>query len=177
VGELRRAVLALLHGSDGGGDGEQASSAFSIALAVSEACTNVVRHAYPHGDPGTITLIAFVSGGFVRITVKDDGVGVDRPSNDPGLGLGLELMERLAPALLVRSGKRGTTVDMAFPTEAFAAVEQLDDDQLARDAHVVNARSEEEQDEVILLALLRRAAELHQEFSRRSSGREHAHAR
>src|SRR3954451_14655648 len=46
-----------------------------VKLAVTEACTNVVVHAYP-GSEGPITLRATVYEGVLRVVVVDEGRGI-----------------------------------------------------------------------------------------------------
>jgi serine/threonine-protein kinase RsbW len=71
-----------------------------LMLAVSEAATNVVRHGYPNGaGDGTFRLSAEVNGGNLRVAVADDGVGLGGTSPNPGLGMGLPLLGRLAESL------------------------------------------------------------------------------
>src|SRR3954463_14874314 len=70
----------------------------SIALAVSEAATNVVLHAYldePNGD-GDMDVLAFVEGRTVHIVISDHGRGMIPRPDSPGLGLGLPLIAQLA---------------------------------------------------------------------------------
>ena len=59
-----------------------------VRLAVSEAVTNVVRHAY-RGEPGHVHLIARTVESELWVLVADDGCGLGVPSPDPGLGWGL----------------------------------------------------------------------------------------
>jgi serine/threonine-protein kinase RsbW len=57
-----------------------------INLAVQEACTNVVRHAYPPGGEGRLLVRAECGLYLLRIAVVDEGRGYDPdaiPSPDP----------------------------------------------------------------------------------------------
>jgi sigma-B regulation protein RsbU (phosphoserine phosphatase) len=66
----RRVVEALL-------DREEAGDAVDdVILAVDEACSNVIRHAFPAGD-GSYSLSAEVDSDCIDLTVEDHGVGVD----------------------------------------------------------------------------------------------------
>jgi hypothetical protein len=106
---------------------------------------------------------------YLRVTVRDEGVGMEKPSPDPGLGLGRTLIERHAAAALFRSGAAGTTVEMAFPLDVEVEPERLDDGRLAAEEQRVTDLSETADDEVVLLALLRRAAALRRERVRRDA--------
>src|SRR3954454_15835931 len=46
-----------------------------VKLAVTEACTNVVVHAYPNGD-GPMAVSAGVSDGALTVVVADEGRGI-----------------------------------------------------------------------------------------------------
>ncbi len=86
-----------------------------IALAVSEACTNAVLHAYVGEQPGSFR-VRVERGEGVRVLVTDWGRGL-RPRHDsPGLGLGLPVIARLTTSVEVRTGEgeAGTTLVMAF---------------------------------------------------------------
>ena len=57
------------------------------------------------------------------MTVEDDGVGLDSLSTDPGLGMGLPLLDRLAETVefvCEPERARGTEVRMWFPLESLA---------------------------------------------------------
>ena len=87
-----------------------------IALAVSEACTNVVMHAYSNGAGGAFRVVAGRDGDTVQVTVSDGGGGMIPRPDSPGLGLGLPLIASLTDVVDVRPGKDGlgTVVAMRF---------------------------------------------------------------
>ena len=62
-----------------------AERAIPLALIVSELLTNAMRHAYP-GGKGLVSVSLRASGGVVRITVGDEGVGFGQDEEEPGLG-------------------------------------------------------------------------------------------
>jgi anti-sigma regulatory factor (Ser/Thr protein kinase) len=95
-----------------------AEIAGDVALAVSEACGNVVRHAYPGGD-GDVMLSAWVDDDRLVVAVADAGVGFRTPSANRGLGLGMRLIQRLADADVRYDG--GTLVEMRFPKSDVSA--------------------------------------------------------
>jgi serine/threonine-protein kinase RsbW len=87
-----------------------------VRLAVSEAVTNAVRHAYNGRDRGDVTGTAHVDDGTLRIVIADAGNGMREGSSDnPGLGLGLRLIARLSQMLEVVSNGTGTEIHMTFP--------------------------------------------------------------
>ena len=75
-----------------------------IALAVSEACTNVVMHAYRDAAaPGPLAVDAYRDDGAFFVVVCDEGTGLSPRTDSPGLGLGLGLIGRLAQRLEISS--------------------------------------------------------------------------
>lgn len=85
-----------------------------IKLAVTEACTNVVVHAYPGGE-GPMGMRAMVDERRLRIVVTDNGRGVVPRADSPGLGLGLPLIASLADSLELGGGDgQETQVRMTF---------------------------------------------------------------
>ena len=85
-----------------------------VKLAVTEACTNVVVHAYPDGD-GPMEIAAGVRDGRLMIAVRDEGRGMLPRPDSPGLGLGLPLIATLAETLeLGRGTDDRTEVSMVF---------------------------------------------------------------
>jgi serine/threonine-protein kinase RsbW len=86
-----------------------------IKLAVTEACTNVVVHAYPDRDDGPLGVRATVDERTLTIVVSDEGRGVLPRADSPGLGLGLPLIATLAESLELGTGfNHETEVRMTF---------------------------------------------------------------
>ena len=85
-----------------------------VLLAVSEAVTNAVRHAYD-GPSGLVELSVQRSGTQLAITISDRGRGLDMPTPRPGLGLGVGLIRKMADhAVFMANRQGGTTVEMQF---------------------------------------------------------------
>ena len=85
-----------------------------IKLAVTEACTNVVVHAYPEGE-GPMGLRASIEGRQLALVVIDRGRGIVPRPDSPGLGLGLPLIATLAESLELGTGlSEETEVRMTF---------------------------------------------------------------
>jgi serine/threonine-protein kinase RsbW len=89
----------------------------AVALAVSETVTNAVVHAYAGArESGTIRVRCWVAEGQLVVEVADDGVGMRRRDDSPGIGHGLAIVGAVAEALDVAPGPsgRGTAVTMRF---------------------------------------------------------------
>ena len=85
-----------------------------LKLAVTEACTNVVVHAYPDGD-GSMEIAADIEGTVLRISIRDEGRGIVPRPDSPGLGLGLPLIATLTETLeLGKADDDRTEVSMTF---------------------------------------------------------------
>jgi len=50
---------------------------YNLELVVSEACTNVIRHAYPEQEPGPLDLSISATDTEIHITIMDNGKGFD----------------------------------------------------------------------------------------------------
>jgi serine/threonine-protein kinase RsbW len=94
--------------------------AADIGLAVSEACTNVVVHAYREQQPGSIALTAEAEDEHLVLHVVDEGEGLTPRADSPGMGLGLPLIARLTERFEVLPGPegRGTELCMCFSLAA-----------------------------------------------------------
>jgi serine/threonine-protein kinase RsbW len=86
-----------------------------MRLAVTEACTNVVRHAYHGGDPGPIDVVIRPNGDRLDLIVSDQGQGLGPSADVAGPGLGLPLISALADSVeLQELPVRGSRVAMSF---------------------------------------------------------------
>lgn len=100
-----------------------------IRLAVTEACANVVMHAYPDRGPeelarrsdaalrgwGMMEVCAALLDDELVVVVRDWGQGIRPRADSPGLGLGLSLMATLADTVqLGHDPQRCTEVRMTF---------------------------------------------------------------
>jgi serine/threonine-protein kinase RsbW len=85
-----------------------------MRLAVTEACTNVVRHAY-EGHEGTIDVVVRPNGDALEIVVADSGRGIAPSPDTAGPGLGLALIAALADTVEVeRRCGDGSRLRMRF---------------------------------------------------------------
>jgi anti-sigma regulatory factor (Ser/Thr protein kinase) len=85
-----------------------------VQLAVSEAATNAVMHAYADA-PGELAVTAAIRDSELEIVIGDTGPGIaDRPDS-PGIGVGLPLIATVAARLRIISHSGGTEIHMAFP--------------------------------------------------------------
>jgi len=88
-----------------------------IALAVSEAVTNAVTHAYPEDWPcGTVELDARIEHARLVIRVIDEGTGIGVNGSGSLNGLGLWLIGQVSDEveLLSRDPMPGLQVKMVF---------------------------------------------------------------
>lgn len=88
----------------------------AVKLAVSEAVTNAVMHAYVDADePGEVHVATCLRDGTVFVTVSDDGMGMTPRLDSPGLGVGLPFIADTADTLDIASGDGGgTELRMSF---------------------------------------------------------------
>jgi anti-sigma regulatory factor (Ser/Thr protein kinase) len=97
--------------------------AYEIELALGEATTNVIRHAYSHpGHRYTVCMEIFMDR--VRLRVADQGRGfrradVPEPEEEKAGGWGLWLIEQLAASATVRPRRGGgSLLEAEFPLAA-----------------------------------------------------------
>jgi serine/threonine-protein kinase RsbW len=114
VAPVRDAVAARARafGLDG-------SEVDDLKTAVSEACSNVVLHAYPDGvAERPLEVEMGREEGAVHVVVRDRGVGIRSPGGrrPAGLRMGLLLVGEIASCFQLRSGRgRGTELAFSFP--------------------------------------------------------------
>ncbi len=82
-----------------------------LKLALTEACTNSVRHAYPEGG-GTVRISYEIEPTQIAIEVSDDGGGfepVTKPADDgfDESGLGIAIIRAIADDLDIRKRPGG----------------------------------------------------------------------
>jgi hypothetical protein len=92
-----------------------------LKTVVTEACMNVVVHAYPGDRPGPLEVDATPDGDGLTVAVRDHGMGI-RPRTDgsrPSLRLGLTLIAALSSSFEINGGSdRGTEIRMHLPLAA-----------------------------------------------------------
>jgi anti-sigma regulatory factor (Ser/Thr protein kinase) len=110
------AILRHVLGGIGDALGIDAESLADLRLAVSEACSNVVVHAYPGEEEGLMDFDVTVSGErTLDVVVRDHGRGMAPRADSPGLGVGLPLIATLTQSLQLTAGPDGgTEVHMTF---------------------------------------------------------------
>lgn len=119
VGVIRGEIEAIARRC--GLDGEALDD---VRLAVSEAATNAVVHAFRDQDPpadGAITATAIATDGELFVVIADDGIGMSPRHDSPGLGLGIPIIASVSRRMEVVRREAGTAIYMTFPCPAVAA--------------------------------------------------------
>lgn len=115
VAEVRRAVTAAVEEC-----GLTEARLRDVQLAVSEAATNAVVHAYRDGREGDIRASVWARDGEVVVVIADDGLGMAPRTDSPGLGLGLPVISSVSDRMEVVSEGSGTEIHIAFRLAAAA---------------------------------------------------------
>ena len=92
-----------------------------LKLAITEACSNSVRHAYEGGD-GTVDIVYRLESDRIEIEVSDDGTGFDHsgtgtfPEEDELSegGLGIAIIRSIADDLEIATGEAGRGSRLRF---------------------------------------------------------------
>jgi len=133
VAALVREIVSDLAGSAGRDDvaieldleavtipGRQAAP---VALLVSETVSNALRHAYPAGRSGRISVVVRRTGGSLELIVADDGVGLP-PEGPSKTGFGLTVAQLMAQQLRGRltteSTQPGVRLSVTMPMDVEA---------------------------------------------------------
>lgn len=114
ISELRH--RAVRFAAEAGADHQLVAN---VALAVSEAVTNVVKHAYPAPERGQVELTASVREDWLEISVTDHGGGM-RIHSGGGMGMGLPIIAKVCDAHHLIEGDRGIELQMRFRLSEFA---------------------------------------------------------
>jgi anti-sigma regulatory factor (Ser/Thr protein kinase) len=113
VSQLRNAIVGFARQA-----GMDREASDDLKLAVSEALTNAVLHAYRDGGSGDVAVLARRLAGRVEVLVEDRGVGLTPRPDSPGIGVGLPLIATLAvESSIVERAGGGTSVRMLFALE------------------------------------------------------------
>jgi anti-sigma regulatory factor (Ser/Thr protein kinase) len=139
-------VAVVRHALAGLGErlGMDEATIADLKTVVTEAAMNVVVHAYPDGEPGLLSVDAFVEDDGLTIEVRDYGMGI-RPRPDatrPSLRIGLTLIAALSSSFEISGGaRRGTVIRMHLPL-ATAADDEDEVDSATMAAHAAPAQTE-----------------------------------
>jgi serine/threonine-protein kinase RsbW len=102
--------------------GMDEGSLADLKTVVTEACMNVVVHAYAGAEPGPLEVEAESDGDGVTVVIRDHGNGI-RPRPDvearQSLRIGLTLIAALSSSFEIKGGAdKGTEIRMHVPLQA-----------------------------------------------------------
>lgn len=97
--------------------------AIPMGLIVNELVTNALKYAFPNETKGTVMVTLKRVPGELRLTIADDGKGIDIRRADSGLGGRLVegFAQQLGGQVERESSSQGTTVRLIFPSHEDAA--------------------------------------------------------
>jgi serine/threonine-protein kinase RsbW len=101
--------------------GMEEASLADLKTVVTEACMNVVVHAYAGSETGPLEVEAESDLDGLTVVVRDHGTGIrPRPESErPSLRIGLTLIAALSNSFEIRGGvDRGTEIRMHLPLHA-----------------------------------------------------------
>jgi anti-sigma regulatory factor (Ser/Thr protein kinase) len=100
-----------------------------IRTAVTEACNNVVLHAY-EGEEGPLEVEIYAAGGKFDVFVRDHGIGMrpSMPEDQWIVGIGLPVIEALVLSVeFADTAAGGTEARMSFATPGAGTLEPPDE--------------------------------------------------
>jgi anti-sigma regulatory factor (Ser/Thr protein kinase) len=100
-----RAALAMF----ASGSGATREHVEAVRLAVSEALTNAVLHAYDGDAGGALHVRASRAGDELWVRIGDDGCGTRVATESPGLGMGLALIACVTDYFAISKREEGGT--------------------------------------------------------------------
>ena len=92
--------------------------AVPVALLVVEAVTNVYRHAFPEGQPGSVSVSLSKNDDLITLQISDQGVGYDATTTETSMGTDLirGFVEQLSGDLVVNTAvDEGVTMKVTYP--------------------------------------------------------------
>jgi anti-sigma regulatory factor (Ser/Thr protein kinase) len=110
IAPVRHATVAAFRAA--GGD---ASHSEAVALAVTEACANAVRQAYPTLGDARLTVDSWIEDDLFVVQIRDHGHLLDAETHEAREGLGVRLMQEVADTDIMPRASGGTEVRLAFP--------------------------------------------------------------
>jgi two-component sensor histidine kinase len=99
-------------------------SAISLALLVTEAVSNALRHGFPNERRGTIAVSLKRQGDHALLRIADDGVGI-ATAGARGSGLGMQLIRGFAHHLggeATVTHEHGTEITLGIPMDVVSPV-------------------------------------------------------
>jgi two-component sensor histidine kinase len=121
-GRLAEALVSSYGSGKGGvtvqvnvGGSLELDRAVPLGMLANEALSNALKHAFPEGRSGSITISLTADETSWHFTIRDDGIGMP---TQPGKGIGLSLIRALTRQLSGRfaiSRDGGTAVVVTFP--------------------------------------------------------------
>lgn len=104
IGIVRHALRGALDAL-----GVRAERVADVVVAASEACSNVVVHAYPEGSPHpqVFQVALDASADAATVSVRDRGRGMTPRVQSSGLGLGLPVIGALSERFEILAGDGG----------------------------------------------------------------------
>ncbi|SMF61103.1 PAS domain-containing protein [Allosphingosinicella indica] len=98
----------------------RSANAAALGLILNEILTNAIKHGFANGRPGKISIAARSEGSTARVTICDDGPGLD--GAPPAGGLGAMLIKRLSKQIGASVEwdclAPGTCVTLRFPVQS-----------------------------------------------------------
>lgn len=95
------------------------NQAIPLGMIVNELISNALKHAFPGNSPGRIKLeFRKDMSDLLRLTVRDDGVGMRIRADMLPQGFGMEMVKTLTEQIdgrLTFSSEKGTTIELHFP--------------------------------------------------------------
>jgi len=94
------------------------SHAIPLGLILNEAITNAIKYAFPQDRAGIIEVsLKWKEGEQLRITIRDNGIGLSTATNTSQNSMGMKLLKGLSEDIdgaLTIDGKNGTTILIEF---------------------------------------------------------------
>lgn len=117
-GELREALAGDVEIVCQGSDElpVDSSRAVNLALITSEGVTNALKHAFPQGRAGSVSINCSRHDGHGILTVQDDGIGMTEGTGEGTMGL--KLIRTLAKGIGAKlriDNAEGTCIEVTFP--------------------------------------------------------------